>query len=374
MNNKIKFGVVGAGWMGTELIEKVILNPDAVLNGIYEPESENVKNVKRRFSLDNNIFVESYEELLEKGIDALVIASPNYLHGVQSIEAMEKGIHVFCEKPAATKFDNLLRQKKLDELNPNIVTFVDYILQFDDMEKKLHQMLEQKIFGEISHIQINYRHAINIVGKKMWKTGVEAIGMGPIHSVHLMLWHLSDHKIESVFASSMQPQGKQYKVPPIYDVHIQFDNGTCGIIPCNIETPNGYDVYHSIFGTEGWFVFDSQAYVSPDDPSINFKIKYKSRITTNDKWIYPLHKNLCKPSELWPQNMSFPDSGDIIKTKTKEAIDHFVGCIKNGTKSPLGFNNSFRSAEAVFAILVSAICKQPVSLPLDKDFVNRHLK
>ena len=277
---------------------------------------------------------------------------------------MENGIHVFCEKPAATKFNELLRQKELDESNPDLVTFVDYILQFDDMEKKLHQMIEQKIFGEISQIQINYRHAINIAGKKIWKTNVEAIGMGPIHSVHLMLWHMIDREIESIYASSMQPQGKQYKVPPIYDVHIQFDNGANGIIPCNIETPNGYDVYHNIFGTEGWFIFDPQAYVSPEDPTINFKIRYKSRTTTNADWVYPLHKDLCQPSERWPEDMFFPDSGDIIHHKSKEVIDHFVDCIKNGTKSPLGFSNSFRSAETVLAILVSAICKQLVSFPV----------
>jgi len=374
MSSKIKFGGIGAGWMGTELLEKVILNPDAELVSVFDPDAENIKSIKERFSLTNNIFVNSFEELLSSNIDAVIIASPNDLHGHQSIMALKNGKHVFCEKPAATKYAEILEQKKLDESNPGLITFVDYILQLDDMEKKLHQMIKDKIFGEISQIQINYRHAINITGKKIWKTGVEAIGMGPIHSVHLVLWHMMDRNLESVYVSSMAPQANLYKVPPIYDVHMQFDNGASGIVPSNVETPNGYDVYHSIFGKDGWFIFDPQAYVSPDDHSVNFKIRYKSRKTTDDKWIYPLHKDLCERSERWPEGMSFPDSGDIINTKTKEAIDHFVECIKHEKKSPLGFSESFRTAETVFAILLSAACKQPVSIPMDEKLVLKYLE
>ena len=373
MSSKIKFGVIGAGWMGAELLDKVVQNPDADLVSVFDPNKENTKGLKERFNLTDSVFVNSEEEVLDSSIDAVIIASPNDLHGYQSIMALKKGKHVFCEKPAATKYKEILIQKRLDESNPGLITFVDYILQFDDMEKKLHQMIEQKIFGEISHIQINYRHAINIAGNKIWKTGVEAIGMGPIHSVHLVLWHMIDRKLESVYVSSMAPQGKLYKVPPIYNVHMQFDNGASGIIPSNIETPNGYDVYHNIFGTDGWFIFDPQAYVSPEDPKVNFKIRYKSRKTTDDKWTYPLHKDLCNLSDSWPEGMSFPDSGDIINTKTKEGIEHFIECIKNGTKSPLGFSDSFHTAETVFAILLSAACKTPVSLPLDEKLVFEHL-
>jgi len=372
-SNKIRFGIIGAGWMGSELMEKVLLSPDAEIRGVYEPDVENARVAKGRFQLTDDIFVGSVEELMTR-IDAMVIASPNDLHGVQSIAAMEKGIHVFCEKPAATRFDELVRQKELDERTPHLVTFVDYILQFDDMEQRLHGLIEQKVFGEISHIQINYRHAINIAGKKIWKTGVEAIGMGPIHALHLILWHMHPHRLRRVYSTAMEPQGSHFKIPPIYDVHLQFDNGATGIMPCNIETPNGYDVYHSIYGSEGWFVFDPQAYVSAEDPFINFKLRYKSRVTTKGEWIYPLHRDLSPAADRWPAGMSFPDSGDIIQQKTRAVIDHFIDCIKKGEKSPLGFSHSFKTAEAVFAILVSARTKQPVDLPLQSALVEQLLR
>ena len=369
----IRFGIMGAGWMGSELMGKVLLNPDAELRGVYDPDIENARAAKERFQLKDGLFVNSAEELMKR-IDALVIASPNDMHGAQSIAAMEKGIHVFCEKPAATRFDELLRQKELDERHPELVTFVDYILQFDDMEQRLHGLIEQNVFGEISHIQINYRHAINIAGKKIWKTDVEAIGMGPIHSLHLILWHMDPHRLTSVYSTAMKPQGLTFKIPPIYDVHLAFDNGAAGTMPCNIETPNGYDVFHSVFGSEGWFVFDPQAYVSAENPHVNFKLRYKSRVKTGSQWIYPLHGELCPAPDRWPAKMSFPDSGDIIQHKTGAVIDHFVDCIRRGAKSPLGFSGSFKTAEAAFAVLVSARCKRPVDLPLQQVLVEQVLE
>ena len=57
MDNKIKFGVVGAGWMGTQLLEKVILNPDAELTGVFNPSPTNIADLKEKFSLADNFFL-----------------------------------------------------------------------------------------------------------------------------------------------------------------------------------------------------------------------------------------------------------------------------------------------------------------------------
>ena len=54
----------------------------------------------------NNIGCEfvttNFDEFLDLGMDAIVIAMPHYLHAPYAIKAMEEEIHVFCEKPMAT--------------------------------------------------------------------------------------------------------------------------------------------------------------------------------------------------------------------------------------------------------------------------------
>jgi predicted dehydrogenase len=43
--------------------------------------------------------VATLDELLDAGVDGVVIASPSALHAEQSIRALERGAAVFCQKP-----------------------------------------------------------------------------------------------------------------------------------------------------------------------------------------------------------------------------------------------------------------------------------
>ena len=373
MGGILRVGHIGAGWMGMELLEKLIEHPDVELAGLFEPCRENLDAALGRFGIPAGAAAGSYEELLERAPDAIVIASPNEFHARHSIPALERGIHVFCEKPAASDYADALRQKELDDEHPETVTMVDYILRLDDMSQRIHGMMEQQAFGRITQIQINYRHAVNIAGRKIWKTETEPVGMGPVHSIDSILWHMAPDRVRSVFATAMGPMSDAFRTRPIYTILIHFESGATGIVNGDIETANGYDAHHSIFGTEGWFVFDSQAYADPADPQRSHKVRLKSRKLTGGEWLYPMNRDMTPEEKLWPRDMSFPDSGDCIHHKTRESVGHFIECVQKKQKSPFGFSNSFSTCEVVFAARVSAETGEPVALPLDRKMVKKIL-
>ena len=61
-----------------------------------------------------------YKEMLKsKDIDAIVVAGPNALHAQQSIEAMEAGKHVLCEKPMATSREDAKKMIATSEKTGN---------------------------------------------------------------------------------------------------------------------------------------------------------------------------------------------------------------------------------------------------------------
>jgi predicted dehydrogenase len=109
-NNRIAVGVVGIG---------VGIGQNH-LNGIHEKANENntvvaaacdvYKNrrdlAKEKANLKDADVYEDYRKLLErKDVDAVVIATHDPLHAQMTIDAMEAGKHVYCEKPMSRYLD-----------------------------------------------------------------------------------------------------------------------------------------------------------------------------------------------------------------------------------------------------------------------------
>ena len=215
--------------------------------------------------------------------------------------------------------------------------------------------------------EITFDVGINIAGDKVWKLNKaimgDAIGMGINHAISVMIFSMaSQAKPIGVYATSMPAKVRGFEADPIWALTIHFDNGATGFCFGNIDNGNGYDAFHSLYGTEGAFTFDSQQ----DRPN---KVRYWSQKTTQGKWIFPLNSQQCNSQGLeqcvWPEDTTTPDSGNVVEHQTGSAVGHFIDCVKNKAKSPLSFANSSIIAEIGWAAQMSASLKQPVSLPLD---------
>lgn len=374
---KIGVGFIGAGWMGSVQMQRLAERDDVELLALYDKDAERGNEVLRDLCLSEGLLVSDYRDIINNpNIDAVWVVSPNSFHAEQSLAAMNAGKHVFCEKPASTKFDDFKALASCEAQNPNLITFVDYILYFDTLEERLRNMIANDEFGQISQIQVNYRHPVNIAGDKVWKLNKsimgDAIGMGINHALSVMILAMSSQaKPISVFAASTEARVRGFEADPIWNIMIEFDNGATGFCFGNIDSGNGYDAYHNIFGAEGGLVFDSQL----DRPQ---KIRYWSAKSTDGKWIYPLDLERCrqdgKESLAWPKDTTTPDSGNVVEHQTGACVGHFIDCIKNGVKSPLSFANSSIIGEIGWAAQMSASMGKKVALPLDWDEASAFFK
>lgn len=368
--SKVRVGFVGSGWMGSVQLKRLVERDDTEVLALLEPNVERGTQVLTDLGLSADLLVDDYSKIVNNpDIDAVWLVSPNSFHGQQAVQAMEAGKHVFCEKPAATEFADFKRQIELEKANPNLITFVDYLMNFDTMEDDLKGMIAQGDFGQITQIQVNYRHPVNIAADKVWKLRREiigdAIGMGIIHSLSVLVNLMSSQaKPASVYATSLPAKVRGFEVDPVWNIVIKFDNGATGFCFGNIDNGNGYDAYHNIFGTEGAFVFDSGL----DRPQ---KIRLWSSSKTDGKWIYPLDRQRCKSEGVenlaWPDETTTPDSGDVVNHQTSKCVGHFIECVKAGKQSFLSFCNSAVVAEIGWAAQMSAASGKEIALPLDYD-------
>ena len=366
--DKVRVGFVGVGWMGQALLGQLARRGDVEIVGVFEPNATQGRSVLEQLGLPLAVLVDDFAKLTENpSIDCVWVVSPNGFHGGQTLQAMRAGKHVFCEKPAATEFADFRRQIDLEKADPSLITMVDYILYFDTMERLVRGMVAEGQFGKVTQVQVNYRHPINIAGEKAWKLKQrvmgDAIGMGVVHGLSAMVYLMAPqaNPVE-VYATNLPAQVRPFEAEPIWNILLRFDDGATGFCFGNIDSGNGYDAAHSIFGTEGAFLFDSLT----DWPG---QVRYWSNKATKGQWVWPLDPRRCAEggfaSLAWPADATTPSSGDVMKHQTAATVEHFIQCVKSGTKSPLSFVNSSMVAEIGWAAQMSAALHRPVALPLD---------
>ncbi|WP_455635240.1 Gfo/Idh/MocA family protein [Parabacteroides sp.] len=110
-NNKIRFGVVGTNFITDWVIAGARQDVRFVLASVYSRTQERAAEFSAKHLFPYTFT--SLEEMAQSPlIDAVYIASPNFLHAAQSILCMKYGKHVLCEKPFAS---NALEAKKMIE-------------------------------------------------------------------------------------------------------------------------------------------------------------------------------------------------------------------------------------------------------------------
>jgi UDP-N-acetyl-2-amino-2-deoxyglucuronate dehydrogenase len=197
MSNKIKFGIVGCGHIGKRHAEMVSRNPDTELIALCDVLP------KDKLGLENYTvpFYNSIEELLaaHADIDVISVCTPNGLHAIHSIKALEAKKHVVCEKPMALKksdCEEILHKA----LQANRQVFCVMQNRYSPPAEWLKEMVESKKLGEIYMVQLNcywnrderYYKAGTWKGKKDMDGGVLFTQFS--HFIDMMYWLFGDIK------------------------------------------------------------------------------------------------------------------------------------------------------------------------------------
>ena len=101
-NERIRVGVIGSGSNGEDHLKALIGLADqdnveiAAVSDVYQPRLERAAAIALARPYKD------YRALLEhRGLDYVVISSPNHWHAKMAIDALDAGLHVYCEKPLA---------------------------------------------------------------------------------------------------------------------------------------------------------------------------------------------------------------------------------------------------------------------------------
>jgi len=186
----IKCGVIGLGKIGKVRIKAIEKNSNFLLTKIHDPNIQ----------LDGKkeLHVETVQEMFESDLDALFICAFNNVAAEYSIKAIEKGIHVFCEKPPARNIKELNLVKATSEKHPNVLLKYGFNHRSHYSVIEAKKLIDKGELGKLLWMRGVYGKAGSLDYHKNWRNYKKISGGGilidqGIHMLDLM-FHLSGQK------------------------------------------------------------------------------------------------------------------------------------------------------------------------------------
>lgn len=123
-------------------------NPNVDLVGVCDTATLVLDGFKKysRF----NVYSDYRKMIEEQNLDCVVIASPTRYHGEMVNYALDKGLHVFCEKPFSLDYkEGISLAEKADR--KNLVNQVGYHNRFLGTFNEVKRLISKGVIGEIVH-------------------------------------------------------------------------------------------------------------------------------------------------------------------------------------------------------------------------------
>ncbi|MDT0687641.1 Gfo/Idh/MocA family protein [Autumnicola psychrophila] len=208
-NKTLALGFIGVGWIGRNRMEVLLKNSNAEALVIAEPSKDNADEALK--SATNAIIANSPSELYENDdLDGIVIATPSAMHAQQSIEALEAGKSVFCQKPLGRTATEVSEVVKAAE-KTNKLLAVDLSYRYTKAFKAVYDLIQNGEIGEIYAADLVFHNAYG--PDKEWFYDINKSGGGcvmdlGIHLIDLALWTLNFPEINEV-KSNLYKHGKK---------------------------------------------------------------------------------------------------------------------------------------------------------------------
>ena len=249
-----RVGFLGVGWIGRHRMEAMLKTGLIEVVGIADPSLEMAAQAAELAPQAELVW--TLDDLLQLDLDGVVIATPSALHAEQSIEALERGVAVFCQKPlgrTAAEARAVVEAAR----NADRLLAVDFSYRFTEGMRAIRQLIEAGELGRVYAVDLVFHNAYG--PDKAWFYDPALSGGGcvmdlGVHLVDLALWALGFPDVAEV-AAQLRSEGApltEGKVEDYAVASLSLKNGAAVQLACSWRLNAGCDAIISaaFYGTE----------------------------------------------------------------------------------------------------------------------------
>jgi predicted dehydrogenase len=235
VNNKIRIGVIGLGYLGKFHYQKYAANKLVNLTAVVDTDIKNYSIIKEKGVL----MFENFRDIVDK-VDAVSIVTPTVTHYKLAKYFLDNKIHVLLEKPMTETVEQARKLNAIAKKNKCVLQ-IGHLEQFNPAIRKLRKSACKPQFIEVHRLcQYNPRaNDVDVVLDLM------------IHDIDIVL-SIVNKKIENIEVS-----GKKIltKLTDIANVRIKFeDNVVANLTASRISSKNERKM--RIFSNNSYYSID----------------------------------------------------------------------------------------------------------------------
>jgi len=250
-----RVGFLGTGWIGRDRMAAMIDSGAVQAAAICDPSEACVAEALK--AAPGATVVGSLDDMLDMGLDGVVIATPSALHAEQAIRALQSGVAVFCQKPlgrdAAEASTVVEAARQADRL-----LSVDFSYRLTDAMQAIAPLIAAGELGEVFAVDLVFHNAYGPDKEWFYNRGSSGggcvIDLG-VHLIDLALWTLGFPDIASVDASLFSGGGPitPDRVEDYAVATLTTGTGTVVRLACSWRLPAGRDaiIEAQFYGTDG---------------------------------------------------------------------------------------------------------------------------
>lgn len=160
-DKKIKVGLIGAGWYGMVITEAALKTGKVEVIAVCDVDSSHLKEGADKLEKLQGTRpkdFKNHQEMLDiKGLEAIFIGSVPHWHALHFIDACEKGLDIYCEKPLSYDLEESKAMVSAATKAGNIVQ-IGFQRRQSIAFARAKQLIEDNAIGKVHQIkaQIHY--------------------------------------------------------------------------------------------------------------------------------------------------------------------------------------------------------------------------
>ena len=260
---KLRIGVAGVGGIGRGHVHAVVDCELAELTALCDIKGDIIKtpeHFNNNLTLPDDLPVfTDYDEFINyENLDAVIISTPDATHCEYTVKALEKGLHVTCEKPLTVTDEE--SKRIVDAAKKSTAkAFVGHICRFTPSFVKSRELIDEGVLGKVFCIETQYRHNCHEnLPKDDWRffPPRHATSCGGGHAIDIVRYFLNEAPTE-VFAFGNRYCREDWTVEDCSETVMKFESGAIARVLTSLGCIAPYSMRTAIYGTKATIITDN---------------------------------------------------------------------------------------------------------------------